>query len=518
MIAGFPFLAMMAGCADCPSFDHMEVFDRDRVADGVTEHSALFALQDFARWTGREGVCVSRIDLVETMPVGVAGRYWGPGEPIEVLVGAPEMENTLLHELGHAIDHEEDHVGRYPDLFPPADRDPVDYISSNTLRQETFADTVAMGVIDLDFRQVLIDECGIDSTWTDATAYVQAEIYSAREPSPALGHRLGLSRIEGPELTGLRDDASILDMVGYDGELLLLMGGRRYAGREIHDWVVPVQVERQVVRVDPSTGAVLDHIDLPPAEARFGASPAMWFASTEGRPVVVVNDTTTRMYELEPKAGTVRGMPSIHMPPFWQVPVAILDSGDRRLAFFPSHWDDLPSLHAVDLDSGEALDLEMYQEDWGMTVYVQGLWPVGGRLLMDSYHEGISWYDPKMREWDVTPVPTWWGMRDPRRLGDRYMLFHTRFDADTEMSSAAPVGIYDLEDRSWLIAEDPCTTRYDDIVVAREATLDGVLWMLDNVEEDGATVGRRLLRFELDPESTVSTRVRPAGGGSLPSK
>jgi len=477
----------------------MEVFDRDRVAAGVQEYSAARALQSFADWTGREGVCVPRSDLVETLPPGLAGLYRGPGEPIEVLADSSQIQETVLHELGHAIDRQESHVERFPELFPPSPRDPVDYVSDLALRQETFADTVSMGARDLDIRQLVADECGLPSSWTDAEVYVQAEIFSAKEPSPAFGGRIGLSRVVGPEISGLVSIRN-LHMSTYDGELLVLVDSPPWV-RWRAGWSSGPFSRYQrwaVNRVDPSTGAVVGRIDLPGQAGHQGNQPLAWFATTEGLPVVVVSSDETHMYEIDPVAGTVTEMPSIHLPPYRSTPVALVDQDGERWAFFETSWEKVPTLHAVGLSSGERLDLGLSQEDWGKTVYVTAMWPVDGRLLMVSYHEGISWYDLDAREWDTTPVPTWWGLYDPQRIGAHHLLFHTSFAVDTDLEYAKPAVIYDLDDGSWAMADDLCGTRYDDFDEYGSTSMDGTVWVLASFTGDTGESTLRLVQFELD--------------------
>ncbi|CAN0453397.1 unnamed protein product, partial [Ectocarpus fasciculatus] len=103
----------MAGCG-CPDFDEMVVEQQaeslvwplQNVADTVDE---------FAAWTGRDGVCVPGIEVVQELDS--QGVYRGPMRKIIVRAGAVDGAITTRHELCHALDQGEKISREHKALF-----------------------------------------------------------------------------------------------------------------------------------------------------------------------------------------------------------------------------------------------------------------------------------------------------------------------------------------------------------------------------------------------------------------
>src|SRR4051812_2349743 len=104
-------LSTLLACT-CTSFDDMDVVDATRdgaSADFLGEISR--AIDDFASWTGRDGVCVPGVrvvDHVDMMVPEFTGKYQGAHEPIRIDPESEHPYTSIVHELSHGLDHRED--------------------------------------------------------------------------------------------------------------------------------------------------------------------------------------------------------------------------------------------------------------------------------------------------------------------------------------------------------------------------------------------------------------------------
>jgi len=109
--------ALATACDPCHSWDEVKIVDRADRDD--TEAVAIIAdaLVTFAAWTGRETTCVDKVKVVEKLEINgrkVSGQYSSSSSNISIRYRKNEryLGDVTLHELCHAVDHEEG----YPSL------------------------------------------------------------------------------------------------------------------------------------------------------------------------------------------------------------------------------------------------------------------------------------------------------------------------------------------------------------------------------------------------------------------
>lgn len=121
---------LLAACSEpCPSFGDVDVQDHTTAgADSVVSEMRR-ALDDFASWTGRRGVCVASLTAEDALTDdGI--DIWGRFEPAQDYDAGYTIEpgtiridrdadayETTVHELCHAIDAAEGHSDANPDIF-----------------------------------------------------------------------------------------------------------------------------------------------------------------------------------------------------------------------------------------------------------------------------------------------------------------------------------------------------------------------------------------------------------------
>jgi hypothetical protein len=107
---------------ECASFEHIRVTDPHGAATPWALDEVHRALDDFRRWTGRSGVCVSEVQLLSVLEATEdggqpAGRYLG--DVVEIDVGGA-VHFVTIHELCHAVDVGVEQFSRdHPWLFHP---------------------------------------------------------------------------------------------------------------------------------------------------------------------------------------------------------------------------------------------------------------------------------------------------------------------------------------------------------------------------------------------------------------
>ncbi len=110
----------LLACADCPSFDQIEIEDPWGYLEAGQEEEIWTAIHDFAAWTGRDGVCVGTIEVWRDATGDPAGRFsdWQDRISVEVGVEGDETRRIVQHELCHALDAQEGISEAHPELFP----------------------------------------------------------------------------------------------------------------------------------------------------------------------------------------------------------------------------------------------------------------------------------------------------------------------------------------------------------------------------------------------------------------
>jgi hypothetical protein len=202
----------------CPRFDEMEVVGDD--SDVVLRVEQ--ALGDFAAWTGREGVCVPEIQIVDDIEepaeadpevVFVGGAYAGPHMPIRVV--AADVRPSVFHELCHALDREEDHAASAS--FPPPQF--AELYPDTHVDREAFAQACDDGPSGVAYDALLADRCGITMRWSEADLYVDTEVYPAMQPT--FGEDLAWSK-STMAWSGVSADVEIVDAARLGDEVVVL--------------------------------------------------------------------------------------------------------------------------------------------------------------------------------------------------------------------------------------------------------------------------------------------------------
>lgn len=250
----------------CPTFAEMEVCGD---ADATFLAEVQGALDDFAAWTGREGVCVPEVRVEEELGDGrVQGRYRGPHSAILLSRDAVDPRTVTLHELCHALDEREGLAD--PEVFEPVEADD-DYPTRDLRIAEGFADRCQEGAEDLGLLAGVDDACGPGSL-DAADRYLYEHVYTAA-PHTQLSEEPAPWRLTVDGLT-LPQGWTI-----YDGAVA---GGRAWL---LVDWFV-VEEDQYAIGVAEVLGADVGEPVRLPAEAPSGGR----LARTDGALVALVTD------------------------------------------------------------------------------------------------------------------------------------------------------------------------------------------------------------------------------------
>lgn len=241
-------LGYLAACG-CPSFEEMEVTGtQDMELQGRLEA----AIDDFAAWTGREGVCVPGIEVQPALWVAgeeVGAAYAGPHAWIRMGSDPGHVERAALHELCHAIDEQEGHSAAQPELFSGDDvTNDALYPTEAARRGEHFARSCASGGSSYELIFATDDLCGV-SRWGFDFAYIQREIYSAL-PRPTI-EGSGVSFTTTSRELQVGTEVEVRDAVR-SGDALLLLA----------EWPTAAGTEWGLVQIEPASGARLQTLPL----------------------------------------------------------------------------------------------------------------------------------------------------------------------------------------------------------------------------------------------------------------
>ncbi len=229
-----PLLALLlVGCsADCPTFEEVEVTDPDGLgAPGVIGRLQA-AIDDFAGWSGREGVCVEEVRLEQPADESWDGSYSGDLIRISPRIEA-DPSATVWHELCHGLDAIEELSWPNRELFPAV----PDAESERGGVGETFARTCEGGAEPMALLDVLMD-CG-----SAADQFMHDVVWTGREPATdLLSAPIGMAR---RDIAGMPAD-------GYATTLATSADGA-YLG--LSDDAIEGETV-SIIRIDPTTSAV----------------------------------------------------------------------------------------------------------------------------------------------------------------------------------------------------------------------------------------------------------------------
>ena len=199
-------LVTVLACA-CPSFADLEVDD----PTGTAEARIEAAIADFAAWSGRAGVCVGEIEVVEdAWPGWPEAKASHRDRRILVEADTWAMERTIRHELCHGLDQMEAITLDHPHLFAADDADVALYGREALARQEAFAAVCEQPAPDLGAARAVDETCGTTRVtrrrdWVAKhvwTAVGETEVGTGEEPETTPVSRV-LDGLEWPILAEL---------------------------------------------------------------------------------------------------------------------------------------------------------------------------------------------------------------------------------------------------------------------------------------------------------------------------
>lgn len=430
---------LVGGCA-CPTFDELKVTDPDGVASAELLATVTEAARDFASWTGREGVCVDRIEIVEdagTDAAGrdAAGRYAGRWIEIEATASSPR--STTFHELCHALDDLEELSWPNRELFLWAEDWTQAEVSLEYRAQQRFAD--ACEPEPFDAYQIALElerECG-ETLVSERGRFLSEEVWSAY-PYPALPERVPVT-LERLPLAALTEEGLPSSMVtgGGGGDLFII-----YA--EADDTVA-------LLRVEPETGQTLARVALDDD----GQAYEWALVSGEGEeaPLIVDagQDTETRAWRYDLDADTLTEVPFPEVLDYWGLRGRV-DHGRAVVWALPDEARDEAEPYRfmeVDLSSGAwtSLDIDAFVP--------HNLVPGGPGLLAARWTED---YDQEVVSLDLeTGLVEAWSALD---LDSQLLVLPApEGRLVTASSFQYVVGILqalDPDEGTWTMADDPC--------------------------------------------------------------
>lgn len=154
-------LPLCGGCGDCGPWDELPVEDPDGLATIEQLAAVEAAIDTFAGWTDRAETCVTEVRFVEDVE-DAAGQYRDRHHRVELEPGAAKV---TLHELCHAVDHEEGWISlENADVFTPyADMvDATRYPTADSRLLEAFAEICEDGPQVSALARALDAACGPD--------------------------------------------------------------------------------------------------------------------------------------------------------------------------------------------------------------------------------------------------------------------------------------------------------------------------------------------------------------------
>jgi hypothetical protein len=432
----------------------MEVVDVTGTADRALLDEITSAVADFEEWTGRTGVCVPDVHVVDTVGEGLGGRFQELKEPILIARQASDPYRFTVHELCHALDAVEGHSDS--ELFPPVPAD-ENYVTLWQRKSEAFADACENGPIDLGVKAYLEDTCGI--TFVDAVErYVREEVYveatytvPSAEPAAASLERGWL---------GLAGGSYVYDAALIEGRSWVLV-----------DWYVAEEDVTTIglAEVDPASGEVGAPLRFPIGQLLHGGI----LARADSGITAIVGDADSGTFvaiEVDPETSEATRL-DLDLPGF--IDAAARSDGTLYTAHDACGEEGCTaSITAWNLDTLAPVSVPSPGER------VWSLHPVPGGI--EAYTEaGLVRYDGS--GWEiVASLPE--GMGPYGWLSERERLFVVRAGDGAYI----PV-VLDIGTQSWRMLESGC----GDLGLTNPliAAGEGSAWVLGNpYDADGAPI------------------------------
>lgn len=455
--------AALTGChPTCPPFDQVEVEDPQGLLVPTARQGIQQALDDFAAWTDRDGVCVPSVQVVDDRGHWWAGYYLRPGAPIRVGPYPTRSYDLTLHELCHAIDEVEGIVDQHPRHFHEGLVDDGRYWTPALRRAEGFAQLCDDGPVDAAMRRRLVEECGVGMALLPQRELLQDQVFLGvpRLPWDAPAWR-GERRPPGSLADLDADWTTLSERLAVPGQELVL--ARPAApGRERPDGIL-------LLALDPETGAGAPVARLDPGELSLDALAGAGFSLLPGDAgLLALSDAPGRPgWRLDPATGA-----SLRLP--WSAPPrttrwALAELGGRLLV---QEAADRWALALLDPKSGEAeaiaWDRDLLVER--VTVDPEGAW-------LWAWEEGLLRLSADGTLSVAAALPAGVDARDALPLADgRWAVQVAALDAADQARAAVVLAdplAADPADR-WATPAELCAQVHDPGVWRLSPTPDGV--------------------------------------------
>lgn len=426
---------MVAGCQQefewwtCPTWDELEIVDEAGAGTEVVDETRA-AIDEFAGWSGREGVCVSEVRLVEEIvskdgqEFGGMYYHWGW---IELAIDST-MTEVVRHELCHAVDHREGWASEdHPELF--GDEDP----------REVFASLCEDGPRNLTLAAALAGTCG--ESEVAAKAFVDELVYPDADVEESVPTGTVAIEFDGVAVEGLPDSGD------HDP---LVVGGDIWAFGNADD-----DGRAVAIRVELETGAA-SLIELPTG---FESGT---LAQSDGA-VLLIGDDATGAWRYIDAVWTAQ--------PFLDFSYVRDAAVIGDTAWVLGRVSDGVKFYRFDLASSEA-KVYAHPED------VSGFQLDRGGLIARATDEaGHYWlrFLPDTGVWSREEDPVGWVAYDRASLADGREVAMWYAD-DVGETGTLGLAVRDVTTDRWWLAEFPCGE--DSIEYANELlSVDGEVWV-----------------------------------------
>jgi len=496
------FAVLGPGCRGaCPSFDEMDVIDPDGLAGDEAIGAMWDGIDRFARWTGRDGVCVPEVKVVDHMQ-GLNGRFIGLREPILVASKAVGDPWVVIHEMCHAGDTIEEYHERHPRLFSAQQvRKRRHYRTGGQRSGEAFARTCDDGPQELTISTILEDECG-QEVIGDARRFLRHQLWTDVEDEPLSAERPVVT-VARSRIAGLSTGASLRAFAGAGDDLLFVMAWEARRVDEPNLGSDEHRLEHQLVRIDPRAGAVVDRVDLPVDIDELGTWSLL--PSTDRRPLLVYSGADTQAWIVDAGDLSLVEIPFPQLPEHHAVAGVLIEGrawysevgGEGVVESLPV-GAGIPDALA-DLDLGDRLlpsdrvvadrpedglhagppDRDVFDQGRGV-VWIT-LSPGGGFIAASG--DRIVWYDVDTGQGVLTHLPDTWGLHTLAMAGDGRLVTGNLLWSGVASEVLTGLLVFDPSTGGWALPADPCGAAR----VARRFALvaiSGQPWLIERGSPD----------------------------------
>lgn len=431
-------LICVVGC-ECKTFSEMKVADPDQLVSGAVLESVQRVLLDFERWSGREGVCVPEIRVVDGDDPrldDVGGIYLGPRRPILLSADGSRLDIVARHELCHALDAREgfsaEHLDTFPEEAPP-------YSES---AEERFADVCQVAPLDLSFALQVTSDCGMAADARAAELVLQ-EIYPLADLSAAVVDRVTVEierQPESPPVGGMFSAKAVMDGKGI---------------------AVSVPTEGSgfpsVMRFDPETRETVT-VQVPSEIGTDGGSFSL--ITGDGAVYLLEAQTDAPAWRIEFDGA---GATAVSAPPMSATGSYVVGTIKDGAAWMIDVAADVPVFTRWDLTTllveevGWPEDLSQLAEGSGWPGFGASVVSHSGGLSVVSPHALLRYF-PDEQTWQVerfdgaTSAELYRGATD----GGRIVTFASMGWFHLRSTTLSVLLVFDSTESSWSLPGDPC--------------------------------------------------------------